>query len=254
MLIDKEKCIRCGQCIPYCPMGCISKTDDGVAINTDECVECEICRNAKVCPRDALYMPKLEYPRTLRSQFSNPLIPHPDTGVPGRGTEEMKTNDVTGRFPRGKAGIAIELGRPGTGTRLRDVQTIAMAVAPYAKYGFEPHNPVTVLMLDGSGKLRDEVLNEKTLSAIVELEVDQTDVLPVFNALRDAQKDISTVLILPADLSRMKAVPLQLLQKKLVISSPLMEKRMLVSENPAIRRIDYVTYITSLRHRRKPKG
>ena len=38
MLIDKEKCIRCGQCIPYCPMGCISKTDDGVAINTDECV------------------------------------------------------------------------------------------------------------------------------------------------------------------------------------------------------------------------
>ena len=107
MLIDKEKCIRCGQCIPYCPMGCISKTDDGVAINTDECVECEICRNAKVCPRDALYMPKLEYPRTLRSQFSNPLIPHPDTGVPGRGTEEMKTNDVTGRFPRGKAGIAI---------------------------------------------------------------------------------------------------------------------------------------------------
>ena len=32
MLIDKEKCIRCGQCIPYCPMGCISKTDDGVAI------------------------------------------------------------------------------------------------------------------------------------------------------------------------------------------------------------------------------
>lgn len=193
MHIDKEKCIRCGQCIPYCPMGCISKTDDGVAINTDECVECEICRNAKVCPRDALYMPKLEYPRTLRSQFSNPLIPHPDTGVPGRGTEEMKTNDVTGRFPRGKAGIAIELGRPGTGTRLRDVQTIAMAVAPYAKYGFEPHNPVTVLMLDGSGKLRDEVLNEKTLSAIVELEVDQTDVLPVFNALRDAQKDISTV-------------------------------------------------------------
>lgn len=67
------------------------------------------------------------------------------------------------------------------------------ASSVYAKYGFEPHNPVTVLMLDGSGKLRDEVLNEKTLSAIVELEVDQTDVLPVFNALRDAQKDISTV-------------------------------------------------------------
>lgn len=194
MLIDKEKCIKCGMCIPYCPMGCISKTEEGVVINTDECVECEICRNAKVCPRDALYMPKLEFPRTLRSQFSNPLIPHPDTGVPGRGTEEMKTNDVTGRFKRGKAGIAIELGRPGTGTRLRDVQTIAMAVAPYAKNGFEPHNPVTVLMVDKkTGKLRDDVLDEKTLSAIVELEVDQTDVLPVFDALKEAQKNISTV-------------------------------------------------------------
>lgn len=193
MLIDKEKCIKCGQCIPYCPMGCIHKVDKVVEIDTDECVECEVCRNSHVCPRDALYMPELEFPRTLRRQFSNPLVPHPDTGVPGRGTEEMKTNDVTGRFKRGRAGIAIELGRPGTGTRLKDVQTIAMAVAPYAKYGFEPHNPVTVLMVDNTGKLRDDVLNEKTLSAIVELEVDQADVAEVFDALKEAQKHINTV-------------------------------------------------------------
>ena len=112
MYIDKEKCIKCGLCIPYCPMRCIKRTDEGVVINEDECVECEVCRNAKVCKKDALQMRELEWPRTLRSQFSNPLIPHPGTGVPGRGTEEMKTNDVTGRFRRGQAGIAIEWADP----------------------------------------------------------------------------------------------------------------------------------------------
>jgi Fe-S-cluster-containing hydrogenase component 2 len=109
MLIDKTKCVNCGQCIPYCPMACIQKKDGIVQIDLDECVECEACRNARVCPRDALYMQKLEGTRILRSQFSNPLITHPKTGVPGRGTEEMKTNDVTGRFKRGRAGVCIEL-------------------------------------------------------------------------------------------------------------------------------------------------
>lgn len=194
MQIDKEKCIKCGQCIPYCPMGCISKTAEGtIEIDLDECVECEVCKNAHICPRDALYMQELTGNRILRNQFSNPLVTHPKTGVPGRGTEEMKTNDVTGRFKRGRAGVCIELGRPGTGTRLRDVQTVAMAVAPYAKYGFEPHNPVTVLMVDNSGKLREDVLDEKTLSAIVEIEVDQSDICSVLDALKAVQKDVNTV-------------------------------------------------------------
>lgn len=194
MFINEEKCLKCGQCIPYCPMGCISRQDGKVCIDLDECVECEVCRNSKVCPVGALEMQKLEFPRILRNQFSNPLIAHPDTGVPGRGTEEMKTNDVTGRFKRGRAGVAIELGRPGTGTRLSDVQTIAMAVAPYATHGFEPHNPVTVLMTDKStGKLRDDVLNEKTLSAIVELEINQTDIAQVLETVREASKKINTV-------------------------------------------------------------
>ena len=181
MLIDKTKCVNCGQCIPFCPMACIQKKDGIVQIDLDECVECEACRNARVCPR------------ILRSQFSNPLITHPKTGVPGRGTEEMKTNDVTGRFKRGRAGVCIELGRPGTGTRLKDVQTVAMAVAPYAKYGFEPHNPVTALMVDATGKLREDVLQEKTLSAIVEIEVDQKDIGAVLDAISKVQKDVDTV-------------------------------------------------------------
>ena len=43
MLIDKTKCVNCGQCIPYCPMACIQKKDGIVQIDLDECVECEAC-------------------------------------------------------------------------------------------------------------------------------------------------------------------------------------------------------------------
>ena len=43
-------------------------------------------------------MPKYEWPRTVRANFSDPLVEHPETKVPGRGTEEMKTTEVTGRI------------------------------------------------------------------------------------------------------------------------------------------------------------
>ena len=66
-------------------------------------------------------------------------------------------------------GIAIEMGRPGTGTRFYDVEKVAMAVAKVGVH-FEPHNPVTKLMIDETtGKMKDDVLNEKVLSAIVDL-------------------------------------------------------------------------------------
>lgn len=194
MIIDKSKCLNCGSCMIYCPMGCIEKVNGEVQINLDECVECEVCKNSQICPVGALNNDDLDEMRMMRRQFSNPLVPHPSTGVPGRGTEEMKTNDVTGRFKRGRAGVAIELGRPGTGTRLFDVQKVAMAVAPLAKHGFEECNPVTTLMTDTSrGTLREDVLNEKTLSAIVEFEIDQKDIAEVLEVISNVQKEINTV-------------------------------------------------------------
>lgn len=194
MYIDQEKCIQCQKCIPYCPMRAIAyNAETGkVEIDQEECVECEICRGCN-CPTGALTMPKLEWPRILRSQFSNPLVTHPDTNVPGRGTEEMKTNEVTGRFKRGQAGIAIEMGRPGTGTRFYDVEKVAMAVAQVGVH-FEPHNPVTVLMVDkNTGKLRDDVLNEKVLSAIIEFDIPQKKIVPVLEKLKEVIPEIDTV-------------------------------------------------------------
>jgi hypothetical protein len=62
----------------------------------------------------------------------------------GRGTEEMKTNDVTGRYRDGEVGIAAELGRPCVGFRFRDLERVTTGLAERG-IRFEPDNPVTVL-------------------------------------------------------------------------------------------------------------
>src|SRR5450756_2042391 len=194
MLIDEQACSGCGECVPYCTVGAIALGDDGVArVDLEECVECGACLRAGVCPSDAFFMQEVEWPRTLRAQFSDPLGVHPKTGIPGRGTEEIKTNDVTERVKPGYAGIAVEVGRPTVDTRLSEVEKIAMALS---KIGVEhePANPVTFLMTDlSTGKMQDEVLNEKVLSAIVEFIVPQSKVVEVLDTLRAVAPEVDTV-------------------------------------------------------------
>lgn len=198
MLIDKEKCIGCEECHPYCPVGAIAAVEwEGRAvseIDQVECVECGCCyKRSGVCPVDAIYMPKLEWPRSIREPFSNPHIKHPSTTGQGRGTEEMKTNDVTGRFPFGFAGVAVEMGRPGVGTSFRDLQTVAMAIARLG-VEFEPNNPVAELMADPkTGKLHEQVLNEKVLSAILEFKIKTEKLREVLVAIKDVSAKIDTV-------------------------------------------------------------
>ena len=96
----------------------------------------------------------------------------------------MKTNDVTGRYPVGIAGIAIEMGRPGIGTSFTDIQTISAALA---KLGveFEPNNPLTALMVDTrTGTINPEVLNEKVLSAILEFKISNDRLKEMLEAIR----------------------------------------------------------------------
>jgi len=117
MIIDPEICIDCENCIPYCPVEAITVSDDHVDIDQDLCVECGVCLRSAVCPVEAIVEPDLEWPRTLRALFSNPITVFQETGVAGRGTDEVKSNDVTGRYKRGEVGFGIEMGRPGTGSR-----------------------------------------------------------------------------------------------------------------------------------------
>jgi NAD-dependent dihydropyrimidine dehydrogenase PreA subunit len=197
-MIINEECIGCEACVPYCPMGAISMDEaEGIAkIDQDECVECGVCLRAKICPVDAFVEEIHEWPRSVRSAFSNPLIVHKETRVPGRGTEEAKTTDVTGRFRRGLVGITAEMGRPGVGVRFYDVEKVAQAMA---KTGveFADDNPVTHLMVDKrTGKLNDEVLNEKACSAMIESITKVENIPAVIKALREAAAQIESVFTL----------------------------------------------------------
>lgn len=183
MQIDSEKCIGCGRCSVFCIMDCISlvprdeahpgKGKRYAVIDDHECVECGCCQRGADCPTDALTRPELVWPRTVRAVFSDPIITFEETGVKGRGTEEMKTNDVTGRFKPGRVGLACELGRPGIGARLRDLGRLAEALAKVDGLGFEKANPVTsVVMADpATGAIKPELADEKVVSGIIEADL-----------------------------------------------------------------------------------
>ena len=178
MVFEQSKCIGCGVCTIYCPADAIKIIRDQEGkrkawIDQSACLECGTCIRKRVvkCPRDALYeLPKEERPigRQMRRFFSDPSTTHPLTGVPGRGTEEVKTNDVTGRVCRGELGLCLELGRPVLGTSVREIEKATMLLARYG-IELEPCNPLSDLLEDrNTGKFKSEYLEERFVSAIVE--------------------------------------------------------------------------------------
>ena len=225
MQIDPAKCVGCANCVPVCPMEAISidPSLDRAVINYDECVECSTCyrgmsqehlnpsliravrRIAKllrfrfepepdVCPTAAFVLDDLPWPRLVRRVFSYPLVEHTSTGIHGRGTEEVKTNDVANRVNLGEVGYVIEFGRPGVGVRFHHIQTMTMALARLG-VAFEAKNPITHLMIDtATGRLKEELLNEKILSAIVEIKTAADQVRQVLDAVSQVSKQIDTVM------------------------------------------------------------
>lgn len=193
MRIDPDLCIGCESCIPYCPVEAITMKNEPAEIDQDLCVECGVCFRSSVCPVDAIVEPELTWPRTLRALFSNPITVFEETGVAGRGTDEVKSNDVTGRYRRGEVGFGVELGRPGTGTTFRQVQQVSMAIAKLGVY-FEKKNPLTTLFSDpATGKIREDILNERVLTAIIEFKVPIERVGDVLNTLKRVEKELDTV-------------------------------------------------------------
>jgi ferredoxin len=191
--IDPAACIGCGECVSLCPMGAIRLGDEAASIDPNECAECGACLRSRVCPAVAIRPGRLAWPRTLREAFSNPLVVHEATGVRGRGTEGMKTNDSTGRYPHGVLGIFIELGRPALGTRFVDVER---AVRKFSARGFAlaPDNPVAGLVADPArGTLRPEVLQEKALSVLVEFIVPEAAAAEVKGLLEELAAEVETV-------------------------------------------------------------
>lgn len=193
MIIDEDKCIGCESCLNWCPMGAIRMGDQKAAIDQAECVECNVCRRVEICPVDAFVQKPLEWPRSVRAIYSDPLNVHKETGLAGRGTEEIKTNDVTGRFRRGQVGVAIEVGRPGLGAKLKELEKLSMALARYG-VEFEPKNPLTNLINRQTGELPAEIREEKVLSAIIEITVAEAKLLDVLTLIRQTAKGLDTVI------------------------------------------------------------
>lgn len=225
MLIDRTRCVGCGNCVAVCPMGAIYVEERRANINQDECVECGAClrfltpedlgpwfvrgfrrflgllrlrydQPVDICPTTALVPNELAWPRVIRQVFSDPTVKHVGTGVKGRGTEEIKTNDVTGRLKPGEVGILIEFGRPGTGARFRDVQRLSLGLAPLG-VRFEPKNPITQLMSDTkTGQLDPHILDEKVLSCILEVLVPTERASQVLGAISGIARTLDTVISL----------------------------------------------------------
>jgi hypothetical protein len=85
------------------------------------------------------------------------------------------------------------VGPPGAGARLKDLETIAMALA---KKGivFEPRNPVTFLFQDiKAGGLKPELKEEKVLSTMIEFELQPHQLRGVLQPLRDVSAERDTV-------------------------------------------------------------
>jgi hypothetical protein len=176
-------------------MNCIAEKDGAISIDQDECVECGVCLRAGVCPTDALFMPEesMRYPRAVRAQFSDPGVQHPSTKQGGRGTEEMKTNDVTGRFRRGEYGMALEFGRPGTGARMTDLEQI-LQVLVKMDVELEHDNAVFAFLEEPlTGRVKAEFRNEKVLSAILEFKIREEQLEGVVRQLQPVLAGLDTV-------------------------------------------------------------
>lgn len=192
MKINEDLCNGCQQCIIICPTNAISLIENKAVIDKDLCVECYVCYRDAGCPVKAIRPEKLKWPRIIRNPFSSVVATHRLTGIPGRGTEEMKTNDITGRYKTGEIGVAIELGRPGVGTRLSNIELFTARLAEIGAT-FEEESPITALLIDDKGHLNEEVKKERVLSAIIEFIIPLDKFPEVLQIIRDIEKTIDTV-------------------------------------------------------------
>ena len=192
MEIKTELCNGCGQCIFICPIHAIRLIDKKAVIDKEQCVECAVCYRDADCPTKAIRSTRLKWPRIIRSPFSNVIATHKITGIPGRGTEEMKTNDVTNRFGIGEIGVSIEVGRPGVGTYLENIELFTTRLS---KIGvtYEEKSPVTALIVDNEGHFNEEVKKQHVLSAIIEFKIQDKKLSQVLEVIREVENEIETV-------------------------------------------------------------
>ena len=223
MKINQKKCTRCKECIPYCPVGAIKSVHNKVIIDQNFCVECGVCLRSAICTYEAftplnrkvnnplewlrfrfnrkvlkiitrlsprLY--RLKKPRSIRRILSDPTVAFPLTNIYGRGTEEVKTNDVTRRYQWGEIGFCIEVGRPGIGATIREIQEFTVELARIGVV-FLPANPISWMIKDSNGSLKARYLNERVLSAVIEFKIKEVEINKIFDFIRRFDRETKNV-------------------------------------------------------------
>ncbi|MBB6218570.1 NAD-dependent dihydropyrimidine dehydrogenase PreA subunit [Anaerosolibacter carboniphilus] len=197
-VINKNLCVGCKICQKFCTVDAFhfDVREKKCFVDQDRCTECYVCLRQKVCPKGAIEAIELDsFYKQFQHVLSDPVENHGVTGVTGRGTEEVKTNDVSGRVKKGEVGICVDMGRPGMGVYLRDAEKVAMACAAAGvKLASQEHTPLAALMPDlSTGKLVDECLHYHLLSVIVEGKCEEDNLKQVLEALKKVEKEIDTV-------------------------------------------------------------
>ena len=210
--VETEKCIGCWRCIPYCPVNAFTKSDEVVSIEQETCLECGTCLRADICPTKALYIQELHWPRTIRAAFSGTNYSGYDKVLEkqpepmrrfedgkywggGRGTSEMKTNEITKRYDYGEVGIGCEFGRPGVGFYFRELEMMTSRLVQEG-IQLEPMNPVTKLLDIETGRIKEEyeaIRDERALSGIIEFKVAEDEGIQILRLIQDLSREIDTV-------------------------------------------------------------
>jgi hypothetical protein len=96
----------------------------------------------------------------------------------------------------GEVGFTIEFGRPGVGVRFRDIEKMSVRLAAVG-VEFEKRNPVFTLMADpAKGTIREDILDEKVMSAILEIKTSVERTEEIIRIVKEVEKDVDTVVVL----------------------------------------------------------
>jgi ferredoxin len=216
--IEETRCIQCLECIPHCPAGAIVQTGEAgkVAIDADRCTECGLCRQAGICPADAIAGLDLKWPRSLRGTFQRPNRPY-SLGALGKTTRQLAycedystfrgrdmpsehTNDVRELLKQGDSVLMVELGRPHLGTTFEDVQKVTKALVPFGlnlgeqSPASDERGSLAEVAADISkGTLLPEILQERAGWVVLRVVMPEDKVPQAIQTLKGVAAEIDTV-------------------------------------------------------------
>jgi NAD-dependent dihydropyrimidine dehydrogenase PreA subunit len=180
-----QTCTGCEACLPYCPQGAISMTEEmQAAVNRDLCVECGVCIDTDICPVSAFEEDQDETAKYKRS-FGRLLSKHLDLrDVVTDSPYDVKTNDVTGKIPESRVVMRLELNRPGGGLTFRDAKQMG---AEMQRLGWNPDISSRSLNID-EDRLTDRALDQRILTCHLEMVLDPEKVP---DAVKDASRFVT---------------------------------------------------------------